>query len=40
MAARRTTKGKIKTDPSLKSFLFMLKNPQNVPPRRFALRAE
>jgi hypothetical protein len=26
-----------KADPSLKSFLFTLKNPQNVPPRRFAL---
>jgi hypothetical protein len=29
-----------KADTSLKSFLFTLKNPQNVPARRFALRAE
>jgi hypothetical protein len=29
-----------KADPSLKSFLFTLKIPHNVPPRRFALRAE
>jgi hypothetical protein len=28
-----------KADPSLKSFLFALKSPQNVPPRRFALKA-
>jgi hypothetical protein len=26
-----------KADPSLKSFIFTLKNPHNVPPRRFAL---
>jgi hypothetical protein len=29
-----------KADPSLESFLFTLKNPHNVPARRFALRAE
>jgi hypothetical protein len=29
-----------KGDPSLKSFLFTLKNPHNVPPRRFALKPE
>jgi hypothetical protein len=29
-----------KGDPSLKSFLFTLKNPHNVPARRFALKAE
>jgi hypothetical protein len=29
-----------KADPSLKSFLFTLKNPHNVPARRFALKAE
>jgi hypothetical protein len=29
-----------KPDPSLKSFLFSLKNPHNFPPRRFALKAE
>jgi hypothetical protein len=29
-----------KSDPSLKSFLFTLKNPHNVPARRFALKAE
>jgi hypothetical protein len=29
-----------KADPSLKSFLFTLKNPHNLPARRFALRAE
>jgi hypothetical protein len=29
-----------KTDESLKSFLFTLKNPHNVPARRFALKAE
>jgi hypothetical protein len=28
-----------KADPSLKSFLFTLKNPHNVPARRFALKA-
>jgi hypothetical protein len=27
-------------DPSLKSFIFTLKNPHNVPARRFALKAE
>jgi hypothetical protein len=31
---------KYKADPSLKSFLFTLKNPHNVPARRFALKAE
>jgi hypothetical protein len=31
---------KDKADPSLKSFLFTLKNPHNVPARRFALKAE
>jgi hypothetical protein len=29
-----------KADPSLKSFIFTLKNPHNVPARRFALKAE
>jgi hypothetical protein len=29
-----------KADPSLKSFLFTLKNPHNFPARRFALKAE
>jgi hypothetical protein len=29
-----------KADASLKSFLFTLKNPQNIPGRRFALKAE
>jgi hypothetical protein len=29
-----------KADPSLKSFLFTLRNPHNVPARRFALKAE
>jgi hypothetical protein len=29
-----------KADPSLKSFLFTLKNPHNFPPRRFALKAD
>jgi hypothetical protein len=29
-----------KADPSMKSFLFTLKNPHNVPARRFALKAE
>jgi hypothetical protein len=32
--------GRNKADPSLKSFLFTLKNPQNVPARRFALKAD
>jgi hypothetical protein len=32
--------GKDKADPSLKRFLFTLKNPHNVPARRFALKAE
>jgi hypothetical protein len=32
--------GTDKADPSVKSFLFTLKNPHNVPARRFALRAE
>jgi hypothetical protein len=31
---------KWKTDPSLKSFLFTLKNPHNVPARRFGLKAK
>jgi hypothetical protein len=31
---------KYKADPSLKSFIFTLKNPHNVPARRFALKAE
>jgi hypothetical protein len=30
----------LKADPSLKSFIFTLQNPHNVPARRFALRAE
>jgi hypothetical protein len=30
--------GKHKVDPSLKSFLFTLKNPHNIPARTFALR--
>jgi hypothetical protein len=29
-----------KADPSLKSFVFTLKNPHNFPARKFALRAE
>jgi hypothetical protein len=29
-----------RADPSLKSFIFTLKNPHNVPARRFALKAE
>jgi hypothetical protein len=29
-----------KADDSLKSFVFMLKNPHNIPARRFALKAE
>jgi hypothetical protein len=29
-----------KTDPSLKSFLFTLKNPHNLPPQSFALKGE
>jgi hypothetical protein len=33
-------KGKDKADPTLKSFLFTLKNPHNVPARRFVLKAE
>jgi hypothetical protein len=32
--------GKEKADPSLKSFLFTLKNPHNFPPRRFALKVQ
>jgi hypothetical protein len=32
--------GNFKADASLKSFLFTLKNPHNVPARRFALKAE
>jgi hypothetical protein len=34
------SKSEEKADPSLKSFLFTLKNPHNVPARRFALKAE
>jgi hypothetical protein len=34
------TPWKWKADPSLKSFLFTLKNPQNFPARKFALKAE
>jgi hypothetical protein len=30
----------LKADDSLKSFLFTLKNPHNIPARRFALKAE
>jgi hypothetical protein len=30
----------VKADPSLKSFIFTLKNPHNFPARRFALKAE
>jgi hypothetical protein len=33
-------KGKGKADPSLKSFLFTVKNPHNFPARRFALKVE
>jgi hypothetical protein len=29
-----------KADPSLKSFVFTLKNPRDFPPRKFALKAE
>jgi hypothetical protein len=32
--------GHTKGDDSLRSFLFMLENPDGVPPRKFALRAE
>jgi hypothetical protein len=32
--------GQSRADPSLKSFLFTLKNPHNFPPRKFALKAE
>jgi hypothetical protein len=32
--------GKFKADDSLKSFVFTLKNPHNIPARRFALKAE
>jgi hypothetical protein len=32
--------GKFKGDDSLRSFLFTLRNPHGVPPRKFALRAE
>jgi hypothetical protein len=34
------SRGGYKTDPSLKSFVFTLKNPHNVPARRFALHPE
>jgi hypothetical protein len=33
-------RSKSKADPSLKSFLFTLKNPHNVPARKFALKTE
>jgi hypothetical protein len=36
----RTKSPYSKADPSLKSFLFTMKNPHNVPPRIFALKAE
>jgi hypothetical protein len=37
----KSTSGKnARADPSLKSFVFTLKNPHNVPTRRFALKAE
>jgi hypothetical protein len=36
----RTTPRYEKADPSLKSFVFTLKNPHNAPARRFALKAE
>jgi hypothetical protein len=32
--------GKVKADPSLKSFLFTLKNPHNFPAKKFALKTE
>jgi hypothetical protein len=34
------SRGSFKTDDSLKGFLFTLKNPHNVPARRFALKTE
>jgi hypothetical protein len=34
------SRSECKPDPSLRSFLFTLKNPHNVPARRFALKAE
>jgi hypothetical protein len=37
---KSSTHVKFKADASLKSFLFTLKNPHNVPARRFALRPE
>jgi hypothetical protein len=40
IAWESSTFGKYKTDPSLTSFLFTLKNPHNVAARRFALKAE
>jgi hypothetical protein len=36
----RNNDNRFKADPSLKSFLFTLKNPHNVPARRFPLKAE
>jgi hypothetical protein len=36
----RTTPSYFKADPSLKSFVFTLKNPHNFPARQFALKAE
>jgi hypothetical protein len=36
----RDYKNRFKADPSLKSFLFTLKNPHNFPARKFALKAE
>jgi hypothetical protein len=38
--AECTSERYYKADPSIKSFLFTLKNPHNVPARRFALKAE
>jgi hypothetical protein len=35
-----TEDNRYKADPSLKSFLFTLKNPHNSPARKFALKAE
>jgi hypothetical protein len=34
------SRGASKADPSLRSFLFTLKNPHNFPARKFALKAE
>jgi hypothetical protein len=35
-----STAGKCESDDSLKSFLFTLRNPHNIPARKFALKAE